>query len=538
MNIIEAIEHKDLFAPLFTSPSWAAWMIVLRVMFGLPLSDDDLKLFYQCTGRRTPPKGAFKEAWLICGRRAGKSFMMALIAVFLACFYDYKPFLNIGERATIMIIAADRKQARVVLRYIRGLLCAPPIVKMVTREWAEGFDLNNRVTIEVHTASFSTTRGYTVVAALLDEIAFWGGDDSSVPDTEIVRALRPAMALIPNAMMICASSPYARKGALWKAYDRHYGKDESNIFVWKAPTTLMNSLFPQETVDEAIEEDPEAAKTEYLAEFRNDIASYVDADVVDNCVLRGVYEIPHVMGGQYVAFTDPSGGHSDSFTLGIATSRMDLDVQVCQLVCVREWRPPFNPSQVIEEICNTLHVYGINSVTSDRYAGEFPAEHFRNHGITLEPSEKPKSDIYRDALPLLNSGRVELLDSKRLIAQICGLERRVARGGRDSIDHAPHGRDDVANSALGALVLASGMSADGFSLDMYLRAYGLKPTLYEERAQRKAQEEAERREREDAERRKQQAVPTPESHPSTCDDSNQPKPADHRAPCDVRLLQS
>jgi hypothetical protein len=462
--------------------------------------------------------------------------MMATTACYLACFFDYKPFLNIGERATLMVIAADRKQARTIMRYIRGILQTPALVKMVLNERAESFDLNNRVTIEVHTASFSTTRGYSVCGCLIDELAFVGtGDDAVVSDTEIIRALRPAMAMIPTAMLICASSPYARKGSLWRAYEKHFAKDSSNILVWKAPTTVMNPSFPQATVDEAIEEDLEAAKSEYLAEFRNDISSYVDADVVNNCVLRGVYEIPYRFDQTYVAMVDPSGGHSDSFTLGIATSRMDLDIQICTLACVREFRPPFSPARVIEEICQILHTYNINTVTSDRYAGEFPAELFRNHGVTVEPSEKSKSDLYRDALPLLNSGRIELLDNKRLISQICGLERRVARGGRDSIDHPPgygaNAHDDVANSALGALVLASGMSADGFSLDMFLRAYGSKPTLWEERRMREEQRRKEEQERLEAERQKQESHSAQEHDESTKDD--QPSTHDdHRLPDD------
>src|SRR6185437_1559610 len=92
---------------------------------------------------------------------------------------------------------------------------------------------------------------------------------------------------------------------------------------------------------------------------------------------------------------------------------------------------------------------------SDRYAAEWPAERFFVHGIQLDPAEKPKSDLYRELLPLLNSGRAELLDHPRLAAQLAGLERRTARGGRDSIDHAPGGaHDDVANAAAGALVSA------------------------------------------------------------------------------------
>jgi hypothetical protein len=95
----------------------------------------------------------------------------------------------------------------------------------------------------------------------------------------------------------------------------------------------------------------------------------------------------------------------------------------------------------------------VSRVTGDRYGGEWPRERFREQGITYDISERPKSEIYRDSLPLLNSGKLELLDHKRLASQLCGLERRTARGGRDSIDHGPGAHDDIANAALGALLL-------------------------------------------------------------------------------------
>jgi hypothetical protein len=56
---------------------------------------------------------------------------------------------------------------------------------------------------------------------------------------------------------------------------------------------------------------------------------------------------------------------------------------------------------------------------------------------------------------LRNSSRVELLDHPRLVAQLCTLERRTARGGRDSIDHPPGGHDDIANVVAGVLARRS-----------------------------------------------------------------------------------
>jgi hypothetical protein len=69
-------------------------------------------------------------------------------------------------------------------------------------------------------------------------------------------------------------------------------------------------------------------------------------------------------------------------------------------------------------------------------------------------SKQVKSDLFRDLLPLLNSGRIRLPRHHRLVAQIVGLERRVSRGGKDSIGQPSHGHDDVANAVAGAAAAA------------------------------------------------------------------------------------
>ena len=80
----------------------------------------------------------------------------------------------------------------------------------------------------------------------------------------------------------------------------------------------------------------------------------------------------------------------------------------------------------------TLKAYSITKVQGDRYGGEWVIAPFKQHGITYEPSAKPKSDLYRDLLPMLNSRKTALLDNQRLSNQLLGLERRTARSGKDS----------------------------------------------------------------------------------------------------------
>jgi len=437
----------------FSGPSWAAWRVLLKAIFALPLSKVELETFARLTGRDSAPTAVSREVWAVVGRRGGKSVVAALVAVFLTTCrsYDLAP----GERGVFMVIAADRRQARVVRRYIGGLLHSTPVLEqMIAHETKTEIQLANGINIEIHTANFRSVRGYTLVGAVLDELAFWPVEDSASPDREILTALRPAMATVPGAMMISLSSPYARRGELWKAHERHYGKD-GDVLVIRATTQQLNPTVPQEIIERAFEEDSTSAWSEYGRDgeirFRSDVESFVNLDAVQACVVPGRLELPPVQDVRYEAFADPSGGSSDSFTLAIGHTE-DNGHPVAVVDAIRERRPPFSPEAVVEEYASLLKSYGIRSVVGDRYAGEWPREAFQRHGITYEPSAKPKSDLYRNALPLLNAGRIELLDDDRLVAQIVGLERRTARGGRDSIDHAPNQHDDLANVVAGLAV--------------------------------------------------------------------------------------
>jgi hypothetical protein len=138
----------------------------------------------------------------------------------------------------------------------------------------------------------------------------------------------------------------------------------------------------------------------------------------------------------------------------LAIAHRDRDDNVV-LDLVRERQPPFSPEAVVADFAGTLMAYGITEVMGDRYGGGWVAERFRTHGISYTTSERPKTVLYSEFLPYLNSGRIELLDNQKLVSQLCGLERRTGRGtGRDTIDHPPRAHDDLINAAAGAVVLA------------------------------------------------------------------------------------
>src|SRR5262249_50728838 len=173
----------------------------------------------------------------------------------------------------------------------------------------------------------------------------------------------------------------------------------------------------------------------------------VSLEVVESCV-GGYHEMGPLSGTRYRAFVDPSGGSEDSMTLALAYKTPKPEEQI-KVVALREARPPVSPAAVGADFAALLKFYRVNKVIGDHYGGEFVKEPFRKHGIRYEVAKQPKNDLYRDLLPLLNSGRITLPRHDRLVSQIVGLERRVTRAGKDSIDHGPHGHDDLANAVAG-----------------------------------------------------------------------------------------
>jgi hypothetical protein len=460
VTIIDAIEDDQLFAAAMRrGADWSNWKTFLKALFGFPLSDLEMPVYTQHTGRTDRVGEAFNEAAVIVGRRGRKSFVLAAIATFLAAFYDYSQWLAPNERATVMVIAPDRRQTRTIIRFIRGLLAGPMLADLVERETAEAIDLTNGVTIEVVTASYRSVRGYAVCAALIDETAMLPTDDSAEPDYALLDALRPAMALLPTAMLIYASSPYAKRGCLYDAFNRHWGRNGAETLVWKADTRTMNPGVRPSVIEAAYARDPVSASAEYGAEFRDDVSQWVSREIIAAAVVPGRGDLPRQAGVAYRAFCDPSGGSSDSMTLaiGFVDPRDDRRAIVA---AVREWLAPFDPDAATREAAELLKAYGVNVVCGDHYAGEWPRARFAANGVDYRTSDRSKSEIYLEAVVIFTGRRAELPDGPKLVNQLAALERKTSRSGRDVVDHPRSGHDDVANAVCGLLVgLISAASA-------------------------------------------------------------------------------
>jgi hypothetical protein len=221
----------------------------------------------------------------------------------------------------------------------------------------------------------------------------------------------------------------------------------------------MNPTLDRQIIEQALADDPAAARSEWGAEWREDVMQFLNIEAIEAAVIPGRFELPPVKGISYVAFIDPSGGRVDSFTLAIAhrekNGKIVLDV-------LRERRPPFKPVGVVQEFSDVLIEYHILSAKSDRYAGEWVTEAFEKEKVEIKNSELPASELYLELLPMIQNGSLELLDNKRLVGQLAGLERRTRSGGRDMITHYAGGHDDLAVAVAGAAYEAKAEDSGAF----------------------------------------------------------------------------
>lgn len=451
VSLREALTDPELLGNALPGDTWRTWRIMLTAIMGEELQADELETFRSLTGRETSPDKRVSEAALVIGRRGGKSRSLATLACYIGALCEH-PAIVPGETGVVLMIAMDREQAGISLKYALGVMNESPILKgMIKGKSDDTITLSNGIEIIARSPSFRRLRGRTAVAVIGDESAFWLSEDrSSNPDKEIVNAIKP-MLLTTGGPLLLASSAYRKAGILFDAWRRDYGPSgDPRTLVALGTSMDFNPSLPQAEIDRELEKDYEAAAAEYLSKWRSDLENFISRELVEKCVDAGVHERPFQARYEYRAFCDVAGGSgSDSYTLAIGHK----ENQRVLIDAIRETRPPFSPKDITAEYAGLLAKYRIRTVTGDRYGGDWPAEEWKSHGIRYKPAEKSKTELYADLLPMLNTGDVLLLEHDRCINQIANLERRQRWGGKSSIDHPLHAHDDVANSVSGVATL-------------------------------------------------------------------------------------
>jgi hypothetical protein len=381
VNVLEALADRNLFAslPAFRDlESWSSWRAFLAAVYGLPMSSAELEVFRAHTGVRTPRPGGYSESVCIVGRQSGKTRIAAMLAVFEAITATEEA----GAELSALLVAQDHRAAlRTLLKYAAAPFdLVPMLARAVVTRTADTIALENGVALSAYPCRPQALRGLRARVAVCDELAFFRSSEGFPVDLEMLRALRPTLATT-GGKLIVLSSPYGQTGALWHLHRKHYGRDDSTTLVWQASAPAMNPTLPADYLARMEQDDPEAYRSEVLGEFRAGLSTFFAADSLGACVVPGRRELLPVDGVEYVAFTDPSGGGSDAFTLAVAHRSGERIV----VDCLRTWLPAFNPAGVVAEAAALLKTYRCREVTGDRYAGEWPPSTARRFTLRCCP---------------------------------------------------------------------------------------------------------------------------------------------------------
>src|SRR5271163_1430988 len=217
-------------------------------------------------------------------------------------------------------------------------------------------------------------------------------------------------------MLIGISTAYRRDGLLYERWSKYFGKDSARTLVIQAESRALNPMLSEDEIEQALAEDPEAAKADYLSEWRDAIAGYLSRDLLDAAVDEGVahrpFDAKHA--GSYVSFIDASSGQSDSFTCAVAHA----EGQLMMLDSILEVAAPFDPEAACFQIAMLLKSYGLNGTMGDDHAKGWVVAALGRNGVRFEsrPPEMTRSALYSETLPKFSSHQVRLLDHKKLVA--------------------------------------------------------------------------------------------------------------------------
>lgn len=455
MNIVECINDRNLFGSFFKGDSWRNWQAAVGCLYGLEVPESQHDLIEDATDRPADDVTSreYREALFLIGRRGGKSRVTAAVGCYEALFGGHERRIASGETGLVAICAITRQQALIIKGYVSGLFRSTRLLRaQVAEETREGLKLKNGIEIRILTGTPQLVRGFTVVCAICDEIChFHLSELGKIRSAdELVAALKPAL-LTTRGRLIAISSPHTPRGWPFHLWKRSWGVVGSPSLVWVSPTIEMNPTVPLSAIHQELDEDPGRARSEYVTDrrrpWREDVEIFVSRELVESLIAPGRLESVPREGVQYTAAVDVSGGRGDASVLSVGHRANGRIVQDLLNVVPA----PHSPHAVCRRFAGDLQRYGVKTVQSDQYAGEFVTQAFRNEGIRVEPA-LTASQTYAEALPHLTSGMVVLVDNEQLITELSMLERRPRANGPDRIDHPTGAHDDVADATCKMIV--------------------------------------------------------------------------------------
>jgi hypothetical protein len=427
--------------------------VLLTAIAGLPLPPELAPLWSKHSGRDeayTPRQWA--EVLALCGRRSGKSAHIAApLAVHEALFRDVK--LTAGEVPRVVVVAQNLRASQIVLSYVRAALRRVEErldAQIIVSETVDEIRLKNARGLDVivgcYPATVRSLRGATIVCAICDELAFWMDEDSRNPAGEVLEAIRPAMATVPGARLVMATTPWGKTGIVWDMYkDR---AEHEDLLVFHSSTSSMNPMVPQKFLDREQKRDPEVFKREYLAEFVDSVSGFLAYAEIRACVDEGLARRPYDARQHYIAAVDPSARRNDPFAVVIGHAEEEqVFIDFCHAWPASTLREGLSTEALLEELGALLREYQVTRAVSDQFSYEVLKGDCRRLGFTLEErpwSAQSKARAFVDFRAKVLTGKLRMVDHNAAIRELVMLEQRMATGGLMRFEAPRNLHDDLA----------------------------------------------------------------------------------------------
>jgi hypothetical protein len=246
-------------------------------------------------------------------------------------------------------------------------------------------------------ASKSSVRGYTILCAVLDEMAWLPTSEDAVDsDVELHAAIKYAMAPpigAPRRYLLNITSAGLKAGYVFETVHKSWGKSETPVLVGRGETKLWNPSVDQAWLDGMRERDPGRYAREILCEFADSVSPWVDGRFVDAaCEGRTAEPLPPLSAQHYTAAIDAAFKH-DAFVLCIGHVERVEDKSRFVVDLIRRWTPsaaePLTSDSVVQQVAAECRRYRVTAVTGDQFAVVPLQAEFRRVDLTLK--ERPAS---------------------------------------------------------------------------------------------------------------------------------------------------
>lgn len=504
MDIIEFFECPWILNIDFLSPTQK---VILKAIMGMDLDTEteiplehpyqleegpyarkeafanEVELFKWFTGKDEYTPTYYADVDLNIGRRSGKSTVKgAGLAIYFATQYDYTPYLRTSPHATIPIISPTKEQAGEVYAAIKQMILRSPyLFQTFLNGKVEGFQdeyseenigsnakltggqikLNNKVIIKVMAADMSKMRGMAVPFAILDECCFFGveGNDTKNTDKSIYEALAPALSQFQEvegmAMILKISSPNGQAGLMFEAYENR--KDEDVLHL-QVPSWYANTKIPIAYLKKQKKKGSAFFNREYGALFTASETAYLDPNLIDETILKGVEEMTHINGFKYVAVMDYAT-KDDLWAFGIGHKEYITDpeskdkIERVYIDYLTHWRgksgEELDPAEVIPQIATMMKQYKVSHCYTDQYAYAALRALFKNEGCILKefPMSTQSKLKYMYSLQVaINSKAMKMVHNPTAVKHLKDLrEKRSNISNKIRIEHAQNCKDDYAD---------------------------------------------------------------------------------------------